>query len=122
MIMNWRRFGNSLIHAWRGIKELVLGQQNIRLELALAVVATIILYFLKIRGAEKAVLFMLILFVLSAEVMNSIFETTLDSISKSFSPRWRVAKDMMAGFTLMLAVGSLIVTAIILYPYLSVWF
>jgi len=116
--MNWLKFKNSFVHALRGIKELISGQQNIRVELALAIVAIILTYFLEIRGIEKAVIFMLILFVLSAEVMNSIFEATLDGISKSFSPRWRAAKDMMAGFTLLLAIGSLIVAAYIFYPYL----
>jgi len=119
--MNWRKFGNSLRHAWRGVRELVYGQQNIRIELALAILAIAVTYFLGIRGTEKIIIFVLILFVLSAEVINSIFEATLDGISKSFNPRWRKAKDMMAGFTLLLALGSLVIALIIFYPYFITW-
>lgn len=120
-LMNWRQFQNSLSHAFRGIKELLWGQQNIRIELFLASLAIVLVYFLRIRGVEKAVVFFLILFVLSAEVMNSIFEATLDSISKSFNPRWRKAKDMMAGFTLLLAIGAAVVILNIFSPYLRLW-
>jgi len=114
--MSWRRFKNSLVHALRGIRELLSSQQNFRLEILLAIIASLIIYFLRIPAVERAVLFTLMLFILSAEVINSIFETTLDSISKSFSPHFRKAKDMMAGFTLLLIVGSLIVATVILYP------
>jgi undecaprenol kinase len=119
--MNWRKFGSSLRHAWQGVRELVYGQQNIRIELALAILAIAVTYFLGIRGTEKIIIFVLILFVLSAEVINSIFEATLDGISKSFNPRWRKAKDMMAGFTLLLALGSLVIALIIFYPYFITW-
>lgn len=113
-----RRLKHSLINACRGIRDLVLTQQNFVIELLVAIFVLLAAYFLHLRTLEKVALVMMVVFVLAAEAANSVLENILDGVSRNFSPRFRMAKDMLAGITLIVATGAAIVGIIIFYPYI----
>jgi diacylglycerol kinase (ATP) len=112
-----QRLKHSFINAFRGIRDLIRTQQNFCIELAAAAVVLIAAYVLHLRPLERVALVMMIIFVLAAEAANSVLESILDGVSKNFSPRFRMAKDMLAGITLIVAIGAAIIGAIIFYPY-----
>ena len=115
--MDWRKFGFSLIHAARGIRDLWRTQQNFRLEVVIGVLVLLAAVWFELRPIEKAVIVMMVMFELVAEAANSVLENILDGVSKNFSPRFRVAKDMLAGLTLVVAMCSAVVGVVIFYPY-----
>lgn len=115
--MNLKRFSNSFKYAGQGLRELWLHQQNFRIELAAGILIMIATYVLDLRSIERALILLMVLLVLAAEIMNSVFETVLDGISQEYNEKFRAAKDIMAGMTLIMALGSLLLAAIIFYPY-----
>ncbi|OGB73307.1 hypothetical protein A3K24_00290 [candidate division Kazan bacterium RIFCSPHIGHO2_01_FULL_44_14] len=106
----------------RGIGELFRGQQNFRIEVIVAVIVIAVAYWLQLRVVEKAILALVILLVLAAEATNSVLENVLDGVNKEINSHFRIAKDMMAGLTLIMAIGAVIVGVMIFYPYLElIW-
>lgn len=114
-----QRLAHSFINAFRGIRDLLRTQPNFCLELAIAFVVLLAAYLLHLRALERVALVIMITFVLAAEAANSVLENILDGVSKNFSPRFRVAKDMLAGITLIVAIGAAIIGVVIFYPYIK---
>ncbi len=117
-----RRFTHSIVNALRGIRDLVRTQPNFCIELAIASLVLWAAYAFHLRALERVAVVMIILFVLTAEAANSVLESILDGVSKHYSPRFRMAKDMLAGITLIAAIGSIIIGVIIFYPYIRALF
>lgn len=113
-----QRLKHSLINACRGIRDLLRTQQNFVIELVVAFFVLWAAYALHLSTLERVAIVMMIVFVLAAEAANSVLESILDGVSKNFSPRFRMAKDMLAGITLIVALGAALIGAIIFYPYI----
>jgi diacylglycerol kinase len=109
---------HSLINAARGIWDLLRTEQNFVIEVIVAIVVLFAAYIFHIRTLEKVAIVIMIVFILTAEGANSVLENILDGFSKNFSPKFRMAKDMLAGVTLIVVLGSLIIGAIIFWPYM----
>jgi len=109
---------HSLINAIRGIRDLLKTEQNFVIEVAIAVLVLFAAYAFHIRTLEKVAIVIMIVFILTAEGANSVLENILDGFSKNFSPKFRMAKDMLAGVTLIVVLGSLIIGVIIFWPYM----
>lgn len=116
--MNWKRVGASFKYAWRGLIELWLHQQNFRIEVAAGILIMLATYAFDLRSIERGLILLTVLLVWAAEIMNSVFETVLDGISREHNEKFRAAKDIMAGMTLVMAAGSVLLAAIIFYPYI----
>jgi diacylglycerol kinase (ATP) len=113
------KFKHSLINAARGIRDLIRTQQNFVIELIVALIVLWGAYALHLSTLERVAVVIMITFVLAAEAANSVLENILDGVSRNFSPRFRMAKDMLAGITLMVAIGAAIIGFIIFYPYIK---
>ncbi len=116
--MDWRRFKNSFQYAMRGIGELWRCEQNFRVEVIVAIIVIAAAYALELRLIEKAILVLVILLVLGAEAVNTVMENVLDGTSRAINPHFRAAKDILAGITLVAAIGAVLIGFIIFYPYL----
>lgn len=117
-VMVMRRLKHSFINAFRGLRDLIYTQQNFVIELVIGAIVLLAAYFLHLRTLERVALVIMIVFVLAAESANSVMENILDGVSKNFSPRFRMAKDMLAGVTLIVAIGAAVIGIIIFYPYI----
>lgn len=109
---------HSLINAARGIRDLFKTEQNFAIEVIVAILVLATSYLLHLRTIEKVAIVILIVFVLVAEGANSVLENILDGFSKNFSPKFRMAKDMLAGVVLIAVIGSTIVGFLIFWPYI----
>jgi len=114
-----QRLAHSFINAFRGIRDLIRTQPNFCLETVIAILVLVAAYFLHLHTLERVALVIMVTIVLAAEAANSVLENILDGVSKNFSPRFRVAKDMLAAITLIVAIGAAIIGVIIFYPYLK---
>ena len=61
-------------------------------------------------------LLLVILFCLTIEIANTVFEKTVDLITDEWNPKAKLAKDLAAGMMLMASIGSLIIGFLILLP------
>ncbi len=113
-----RRFAHSVVNALRGIRDLIRTQPNFCIELVIAALALWAAYAFHLRALERVAVVIMILFVLTVEAANSVLENILDGVSKHYSPRFRMAKDMLAGITLIAAIGAVVIGVIIFYPYI----
>ena len=116
--MNWYRLNRSFRYAWLGIRELWQGQQNFRIEFLVAVAVIVLTYVFHIRSIERGLIVLMILLVFASEVINSVLENILDGISTEYNAKFKAAKDIMAGLTLLMALGAVLVPGIIFWPYL----
>lgn len=104
----------SFKYAFRGILWVLKNQANFRIELTLGILAVLLGLFLKISTFEWLIVILLIAFVLSAEIFNSIIEEVASRFSVDHMRE--ITKDIAAGFVLILAIASAIIGIIIFLP------
>lgn len=112
----------SYRYAWRGLREIFFGELNFQILFFFSVLTVIVGLILEINRIEWIILSFLLTFLLVAEAFNKSIETACDAISEDFSENIRFAKDVAAGAVLLVAILSVIVVALIFWPYFAVVF
>lgn len=100
--------------AFRGILWVFKNQINFRIEVTLGILAILLSVFLKISPSEWLIVILLIAFVLSAEIFNTMIEEVASRFP--IDHMREITKDMAAGFVLILAIASFIIGIIIFLP------
>jgi len=93
-------------------------EQNFRLEVVIAVVVIFAMFFLGLRSSEKIIVLLLITFILTLEMFNTIIERFLDLLKPRLDSQVKLLKDIMAGVVFLASLGALVIGAMIFYPYL----
>jgi undecaprenol kinase len=110
-------FIKSFGYAIAGIYHAICDNRNMKVHLFIAAfVIAAGLYFQVTRG-EFIVLMVLILFVLTAEMINTSIEEMTDLITTEHRREAQIAKDVAAGTVLVTAVGAAIIGLYIFIPY-----
>ena len=65
---------------------------------------------------EWAVLALLIVMVVAAEMVNTMVEALVDLVTTEYHPLAKVAKDVVAGVVLLTAIGAVVVGLLIFGP------
>lgn len=99
----------SFAFAWAGLAEGAVRDRNLRIHLALGVLAGAVAARAPLDAPARALLVLCIAAVLAAESLNSAIEAAVDLASPGRDERARVAKDAAAGAVLALAAGSVLV-------------
>ncbi len=115
---SWRAFLKSFVYAGRGIAHGIRTQRNMRVELAIAILVIAAGIVFRISAVEWAVIFACIGLVLSAELINTVVELTVDLLTQRYHPMAKVAKDAGAGAVLITALASVAVGIAIFGPRL----
>ncbi len=110
----WRGLAVSFRVAWDGVVETALHQRNMRIHLVAGILVALIGSAVRLGAAEDLALAFCVFLVLSAEVANSALEALVDLVTRERHDRARAAKDAGAGAVLVLAVGSVLVLAVVL--------
>jgi len=92
-------------------------EANFRIELGLGVLAVLVAWFVRV-PVWPVVLVSVV--VLSAEVVNSALERTVDLITQEQNPLARDIKDIAAGAVLLTSLGALVFAFVYLLPPLIV--
>lgn len=108
----------SFKYAARGIKYAWKTEQNFRTEVVIAAVVTFFMFIFPLRLIEQVLLGLLIIWILTLELINTVFERTMDMIKPKIHPYVKTIKDLMAGAVLISAAGAAVLGIIIFYPYL----
>src|SRR5512142_2401978 len=104
--------------AWAGLGGAAVRERNMRIHLALGVLASAAAALLPLGSAERALLLLAVALVVAGEAANSALEAVVDLVSPAWNERARVAKDAAAGAVLALAGGSLVVLLAVAVPAL----
>jgi len=116
-MLDFKKFGKSLKYAAKGIAVVAREEQSFRLQLAGAVVVTILMFALDVRTPEKALLTLAMVLVLVLELVNSIFERMVDILKPRIHHYVEDIKDIMAGTVLVASVGAMLIGVLIFWPY-----
>ena len=111
-----RNFLRSFVYAGRGLAAGMRGQRNIRVMLALAVVAAALGFWLKISALEWALLALCYGLVLSLELVNTAGEGLVDLVCPDQDPDFGRIKDVLAAAVLVAALATVAVGLLIFLP------
>lgn len=117
MITKKHSFLNSVGFAVQGIKIATKYNRNIKIHFIIAILAVILSFFFDLTNPEKAIVAMIILLVISAEMINTAIEEVIDLVTKDYREEAKYAKDVSAGMVLIVSTGSVIVGLLIFLPY-----
>ena len=111
-----RTFKGSVKNCLDGISYVTKNEKNFKREIALSIIALILSYILKIDKIEFIIILTMICLVLTAEIINTAIERTVDLVTKEYHELARIAKDVSAGSVLVTSIFSLIIGIIIFIP------
>lgn len=89
-------------------------EKHMRNHFAFALLVLLAALFLRVTPVEFALLSLSVLFVLSAELLNTAVEAVVDLISPEYHPLAKIAKDTAAGAVLVACMGAAIIGYMIL--------
>ncbi len=95
-------------YAISGIIKAIKTERNLRFHLVIANLIVIFAGFYGISRLEWAMLLLMISLVISAELINTAIENTVDTATDKISKTAKLAKDAGAGAVLVLAVMSVV--------------
>ncbi len=107
----------SFHYASDGITYTIATQRNMKIHVAISLVVLLLGMWLHFHMNDVITVLILIGIVLSAEMINTAIETTVDLVTKEIHPLAKIAKDTSAGAVLILAIISMIVGIGIISPY-----
>ncbi|QQS61087.1 MAG: diacylglycerol kinase [Candidatus Moraniibacteriota bacterium] len=113
-----RLFLKSFHHAFSGLQYAYRHERNFRIECFFALVVIIALFSFPMDVWKQVILIIMIGWVLSAELANTIVERIVDMVKPKLHPYVRVIKDLMAATVLLSSVFALIVGILIILPYI----
>jgi diacylglycerol kinase (ATP) len=105
----------SFVHAWNGLIHTVVHQRNMKIHLTAAVLVSLVGSGIPLGLAEKVTLIFCVLLVFFAEILNSALEHLVDLATTELDPNARVTKDAAAAGVLVLAIGTVVIFAAILF-------
>jgi diacylglycerol kinase (ATP) len=109
----------SFIFALEGLKYTIGTQRNMRIHYIAALIVLLLAMYLPMSKVEVLVLFVTIILVLFAELINTAIEALVDLVTEEYHPLAKVAKDVAAGAVLLTAGLAVIVGFSVFYPYLQ---
>lgn len=112
------RLFRSFGYALDGLRYAFRTQANLRIHIAISLIVIGIGLGVQLDPIEWAVLIVTMMIVLSAELVNTAIEATLDRVSVEQHPLAKVAKDTAAGAVLLSAIGAVLIGLLILGPHL----
>lgn len=115
-------FLHSVGFALNGIKIATRYNRNIRIHFLLAAVALVAGLVFGLDLSEFAIISMIILLVISAEMINTAIEEVIDLVTKDYRQEAKYAKDVSAGMVLLVSIGSILVGLLIFTPHVLKFF
>ncbi|TCS94757.1 diacylglycerol kinase [Hazenella coriacea] len=112
----------SFRYALEGLIYTVVTQRNMRIHFIAALGVLLLSLYLPVSKVEVLILFVTIIIVLFAELINTVVETVVDMITQEYHPLAKIAKDVAAGAVLLTAGLAVMVGISIFYPYIDVLF
>lgn len=121
-MINLKRLVKSFNYALEGILYTLKTDQNLIIHFSVAILVIIASIFFRVNPFELGLVFIMILLVISAEMINTAMEKMVDLITKEHRVEAKIAKDVSSGMVLLTVAGAIIVGILIFTPYLIKYF
>lgn len=117
-VLNLKRHTISFKHAFVGIWHTLKTQPNLQIHCTIAALVLSAAWYFGISRFEWLIILFTIMWVITAEMINTAIESMVNLITKEYHQEAKVAKDVAAGMVLIGALGSIVVGLFIFVPYL----
>ena len=111
-----KKFLNSFTYPIKGLKYAYRNEQNVAVDVGVAILVTIAGFLFKVSISEWALLALTIGMVISLELINTAIEAVVDLVTEEYHPLAKVAKDTSAAAVFVCAIAASIVGLIIFLP------
>ncbi|MFB7141833.1 diacylglycerol kinase family protein [Gottfriedia sp. NPDC056225] len=111
---------SSFGYAFSGIFKVIKEERNIKIHLFAALVSVGLAIYFQISRIDWLILMLIITIVISLELVNSAIEAVVDLASPDQHPLAKKAKDVAAGAVLVAAIISIIIGALLFFPYFTI--
>ncbi len=112
----FKKFFNSFTYAIKGLMYAYRNEQNLAVDVSIALIVIAVGFILKVSVVEFAILLLAIGLVISSEVFNTAIEALVDLVTEDYHPLAKVAKDTSAAAVFVSAIVAAIVGMIIFLP------
>lgn len=110
------QFNKSLGHALDGIEYAINHERNIKIEIFISILVSILGFLFKINIIEWCIIIITFSLVLGLELVNTAIERTVDLVTKDYYELAKNAKDVAAGAVLIVSMFSVVIGIIIFLP------
>jgi diacylglycerol kinase len=114
----WAKFIAGFGYAFAGLWYALRTQRNVRVQVAIAILAIVLGIVLRISAVEFAMIFVAITGVFIAEMFNTVFEICVDLAAPEYHPLAKIAKDVAAGAVLLSAMLAVVIGLFVFGPHL----
>lgn len=115
-MLDKKSFFSSFSFAFRGIKDALKSEPNLRIHFSIALVVAFGAFYFKFSLIEWAILTLTITSVITLEFINTILEKIVDIVSPEKQEKARIAKDISAAVVLLGALASVVIGLILFLP------
>lgn len=116
MISKLKAHHVSFKYALAGIFWAVKTQPNFKIHFVLSSLAVLLGIILEISRWEWIIIIITLFWGISSEMLNTALESMTDLITTEWRQEAKIAKDVAAGMMLIVALGTVVVAAIIFIP------
>ncbi|WP_027625046.1 diacylglycerol kinase [Clostridium lundense] len=117
--MKMKKLLDSFNYAIEGIVYAVRTQRNMRIHMIAALLVLTACFFYDISKMELLILLITITMVITAELINTAIECTIDTTTNYYHPLARIAKNVAAAAVLITAINALAVGYIVFWKRLE---
>lgn len=114
--INKKKLKNSFKYAIEGIESAFKTEQNLKIHFIVMAIVIVLGILLKINYIEWAICFLLFGFVITAELLNTAIEVTVDLAMPQKNDKAKLAKDIAAGAVLVSSIIAILVGIVIFVP------
>ncbi len=111
-----KKFINSFSYPIKGLRYAYKNEQNLAVDVGIALLVVIFGFLFRINKYEWAILVLTIGLVISCELINTAIEAVVDLVTEEYHPLAKVAKDTSAAAVLVFALVAIVVGLIIFVP------
>lgn len=112
-------FAKALRRAWDGLSHALKTQPNFQIQLLIAFFTIAAALIFKLNSRDFSIIIFATVFVLSAEMINTAFESFTNLVGSQWHRQAKIAKDVAAGMVLIVSLSAVLVGLIIFGPYLK---
>lgn len=113
-----KKFINSFTYPIKGLKYAYRNEQNLAVDVGIALFVILAGIIFKINIYEWSILFLTIGLVIACELINTAIEAVVDLVTEEYHPLAKVAKDTSAAAVFIFAIVAVLVGIIIFLPKL----
>ena len=113
-----KKFFNSFTYPIKGLRYAYRNEQNLAVDVGIALIVVIAGFIFKVSVTEWALLALTIGLVISCELINTAIEAVVDLVTEEYHPLAKVAKDTSAAAVFIFAIVAIVVGIIIFGPKL----